>query len=119
MVCTLISQIKGQVDPFMIPPSIDALVEYRRATQAGYIGDVSLGRETFSLLYRDNNKFGLLDSIDKFSQMGPGYTLLFTFTKLAILMGLFPVVIYGFFMMSVYMSGNTCLELDQLLKVQA
>ena len=51
--------------------------------------------------------------------MGPGYTLLFTFTKLAILMGLFPIVVYGFFMMAVYMGGNTCVELDQLLKIQS
>jgi len=105
-----LSRLIASVDPLSIPPDIEQLEEFRKATSTGYVGKISEGREPLSLQFKDNKPFKMLETTEKFSQMGFGYTYFFFFTKFVLLLGLFPLLPYSIIFMTINSSGRDCLS---------
>ena len=108
---------KQALNPYNIPPDTDLLDEFDRATKTGYVLDPSKGREPFSLMFRDNHDFKMLDSSDKFSQMSIGYTLVFLFSKFSFYFALIPLGIYALSIAILYSTGNGCLQDSQVFQI--
>lgn len=52
----------------------------------------------------------MCDPVEKFSQMGFGYTYIFYLAKFLIYMGFFPILVYGIIMMIVFGLGDGCVN---------
>jgi hypothetical protein len=105
------SELKSQVNLLQIPPDLYQLDAYRKATSSGYIPpNASLDREPISLYFKHNEPLKLCDPIEKFSQMGFGYTYIFYLAKFLIFLGFFPILVYGIIMMIVFGLGDGCVS---------
>lgn len=109
-----ISKLIRSYDLYGVPPSLELLEGYRSATSTGYVSKTEDGREPLSLQFRSNQPFSILDSTEKFSQMGFGYTYFFYFTKFVVLLGLFPLAAYSITMLVWYSLGSECLDKSTL-----
>jgi hypothetical protein len=117
-IATYFAGLQSSVDPYQIPPNYEALKDYKQATSVGYVKDMKVGREPFSLLFKDNKPFNICDKCEMFSQMGPGYYTIFLYMKYIICLAILPISIYSFLVMLYYMSGQNCLPTDKLQLIQ-
>ena len=106
--------LKTQIKPLQIPPNLTQLEEYRIATSSGYVrSDAHPDREPISLFIKKNDKLRLCDHVQKFSQMGYGYTYIFVLAKFLILLGFFPILVYAIALMIYNSTGNDCVSQEK------
>lgn len=117
MLINQIAKLIKSYDLYGVPPSIDLLDGYQKATSSGYVNKNENRREPLSLQFKSNQAYNLLDSTEKFSQMGFGYTYFFYFTKFVVLLGFFPLAVYGIAMLVWFSLGSECLDKSTLLKM--
>ena len=115
-----IARLRHSVNLLEVPPNLTVLDNYRTATSTGLV-DVDSGpltREPISLMYLDNQPLKLSTPVERFSQMGYGYSYLFYQGKFVIILAIFPLLFYGITMMSLFSTGKYCIHADKYIEIR-
>ena len=96
-----------------IPPSEQECKDFKRSSSVGYVTSYHKKCKS-NLMFVNNEQFSLCDPIDKFSEMGLGYSLYFKFLKFLIFVCVFPFFLLSIWNMKRNIEGHDCVKFDDV-----